>query len=271
MLLESNPHLRQHAAGRRAVRRRVAVFGGQAAHRRAARRVRHRLHRGRLSCVESQGHRLLPARAHHAAQACAGGRVRLDLQEGRGGRRRPGLGRPAGKQGPRGHHRGEDVGRTGHARAADHARGEPAHDRRLGGPPERPWPARRVRRRALLRRLQGEPGLCAGLRACGQRGRCGLHRPLRDERRRAAARGGRDRGRRGRRAARPAAGHPLPQRLRLRRGEHAGRRACRRHPGAGHGERLRRARGQHRPAHRGGRPGTEDGLHVRGRRTACAT
>ena len=137
MLLESNPHLRQHAAGRRAVRRRVAVVGGQAAHRRAARRVRHRLHRGRLSCVESQGHRLLPARAHHAAQACAGGRVRLDLQEGRGGRRRPGLGRPAGKQGPRGHHRGEDVGRTGHARAADHARGEPAHDRRLGGPPER--------------------------------------------------------------------------------------------------------------------------------------
>ncbi len=56
--------------------------------------------------------------------------------------------------------------------------------------------------------------------------------------RRAASRGGGRRGRGRARAARPAAGHPLPQRFGLRCGELACRCARRRNSGAGHGERV---------------------------------
>ena len=43
--------------------------------------------------------------------------------------------------------------------------------------------------------------------------------------------------------------HPLPQRHRLRGGQHAGRRRRRRHPRAGHAQRVRRAHRQRRPDH----------------------
>ena len=58
--------------------------------------------------------------------------------------------------------------------------------------------------------------------------------------------------------ARPA-GHPLPRRHRLRRGQHPGRGRRRGHPRAGHRERVRRAGGQRQPVQRGGRPAAEEG------------
>ena len=191
------------------------------------------------------------------------------MQEGRRRRGRPRAGRPRGQRRPGGHHRGQDVGRAGHARAVDHARREPAHDPRFRGLPQGAGSHGGVRRRTLLRRLQGERRLRDGLRARGKRGGRRLHRPMRDERRRAASRGGGRRGRGRARAARPAAGHPLPQRFGLRCGELACRCARRRNSGAGHGERVRRTRGQYRPAHRHRRSRAEDGLYLRGRGAAA--
>nr|WP_284290347.1 hypothetical protein [Angustibacter aerolatus] len=49
-------------------------------------------------------------------------------------------------------------------------------------------------------------------------------------------------------------GHPLPQRHRLRGGQHPGRRRRGRHPRAGHAERVRRAHRQRRPGDGRGEP-----------------
>ena len=100
-----------------------------------------------------------------------------------------------------------------------------------------------VRRRALLRRLQGEPRLCARLPEGGARrpapaGWCSATPTAARCRPRSAritARG--DRGRHSRRAAR----HPHPRRHRQRGREHARGRRCRGAAGAGHAERARRA------------------------------
>ena len=241
-----------------------ALAGRQARHRAASRRVRHRLHRGRLPCVEPQGRGLLPRSGGYGFEARPNRGLRFHLQEGRRRCRGSRVGRPHRVRGAGGHYRREDVGRPGGARAANDARREPAHDRRVGGPLEGGWPACGVRCRALLRRLQSEPRLCPGLRGGGRGGGCRFGGSLRDQRRRAALRSGADRRSHSRCLPEPGFRHPLPQRLRLRGGQHARGRARRRHAGAGYRERHRRARGQHRPAHGHRRLGAEDGCGMRG-------
>ena len=73
------------------------------------------------------------------------------------------------------------------------------------------------RLRALLRRLQGQPRLCAGRRAHGLRGRRALGRAVRHQRRHAAARGRAHRRRGDEGRARHAPRHPHAQRHRERR------------------------------------------------------
>ena len=109
-------------------------------------------------------------------------------------------------------------------------------------------PAGLLRRRALLRRLQGQPRVRpAGARGGGHQRRR-LPRAVRHQRRVAAPRGAAHH-RRGLAptSGRPAARHPHPERLRLRRGQLRRRRPRRGHPAPGHDQRLRRAHRQRQP------------------------
>ena len=65
-------------------------------------------------------------------------------------------------------------------------------------------------------------------------------------------------------------GHPLPQRRRVRGGQHAGRRRGRRPPGPGHDERGGGAHGQRQPRLDHRQPAAEDGPPRAGRRAAGA-
>ena len=130
-------------------------------------------------------------------------------------------------------------------------------------------PARLPRRRALLRRVCREPRLRARGRACGRRVRRGGRGALRHQRRHAAASGGRCRGRRARRHVR-AAGHPLPQRHRVRRGQLAGCGRRGRHARPGHGQRVRRAHRERRPADRRQQPADQAGPAACWSRRGCA-
>ena len=110
---------------------------------------------------------------------------------------------------------------------------EPGHGRGLGRllSPGRQGRGR-LRRRALLRRLQGRPRLRPGDAACGARGRRRDARPVRHERRLHDRRGRGHRRRRHRHARPRRRGplrHPRPRRRRPGRGQLAGRgarRAC---------------------------------------------
>ena len=95
-----------------------------------------------------------------------------------------------------------------------------------------------------------------------------LPRPLRHQRRRAAARGRRDhpRGAEGR-EVRDAARHPRPQRRRVRRRQLAGGRGRGRRPRPGHDQRLRRALRQRQPGLDHPEPDPQDGPRVRSRAT----
>ena len=140
-------------------------------------------------------------------------------------------------------------------------------DENLGDDPRhRRAPARRgtaglPRRRALLRRLPGRPGVRRS-RWCASRPRpaptssccatptaacCRPSSPTSSAEVLAATR-------------RPAR-HPLPRRHRLRRRQHPRRGRRRRHPRAGHGQRLRRAVRQRQPVQRRRQPAAEDGTH----------
>ena len=129
----------------------------------------------------------------HPLEACPSGCVRLDVPQGRCRSRRCRAGRPGRQRRARGRHRGQDVGRAGNARAADDARREPAHDFRLGGAPEIRRAGGRVRRRAFLRRLQGQSRLRALVRARSIPSGRRFHRLVRDERRGAPLPGREDR------------------------------------------------------------------------------
>ena len=134
-------------------------------------------------------------------------------------------------------------------RARDHARGEPRQHRASRSRIVVGAGARgAVRRRAFLRRLQGQPRLCARLPAGGARRRGALGGALRHQRRHAAGRGRGDHrgGDRGRHPGRPAR-HPHPRRHRQRGGELARGGRRRRAAGAGHAERARRALRQRQP------------------------
>ena len=101
----------------------------------------------------------------------------------------------------------------------------------------------------------------------GHAGRRRPGRAVRHQRRHDAERTRRRRHRRPRPHAGPA-GHPLPRRHRLRRGQHPGRGRRRRHARAGHRQRVRRAGGQRQPVQRGGRPAAEEGPPGPARRRA---
>ena len=98
-----------------------------------------------------------------------------------------------------------------------------------------------ARLRAFLRRLQGQSGLCAGLRQGGLRGGRALGGAVRHQRRHAAARGRGDRRRGGQAHPRRPRRHPRPQRHRAGGGEFVRRGARRRPPDPGHAQRARRA------------------------------
>ena len=138
----------------------------------------------------------------------------------------------------------------------------------------RAGPPRLLRRRALLRRLQGQPGIRPGDHRRGRgRGRRVRH-PVRDERRRAAVGGRGDRpqgvclpdrarGRaRGRCAGADRDSHARRRRRRHRERAGRGARGC--DAGAGYGQRLRRAGGQLQPLHRDPRSPAQDGLPLPG-------
>ncbi len=132
-----------------------------------------------------------------------------------------------------------------------------------------------LRRRALLRRLQGRRRTTRWPRCRPRRRRartrwcCAtptaarLPHEVYDDH--ARGRGG---------AFERAGRHPRPQRRRTGRGQHAGGRARRRRPGAGHDQRLRRALRQRQPVLDHPEPGAEDGraVPVRGARwRSCAS
>ena len=164
-----------------------------------------------------------------------------------GAARRPDAGR---------HHRRQDVGHARPRGAGTQPGRKPAHDRRLGGLLQGGRPRGLLRRRALLRRLRRNPRLRPA-NAAGGPGRRGVRgHPVRHQRRHAA---GRDRRRRGRRpggacawssasTATTTATWPWPTRW---------RRGARGDAGAGHDQRHRRALRQRRPGKRHRQPGPE--------------
>ena len=253
------PCLRHHAARRGPAGGAEPDRGRQAGHRAAARRVRRRLHRGRLARGDPQGHRVLPAgpdRARPPARAAR--RVRRDPPARRAGGRRP-----PGRRAARVRGAGRDSCRQESRPAcpagpADHAGGEPGDDPGHGQPPAGRGAAGVPGRGALLRRVPVRPGLRAGGGPGRHRGRRGRGRAVRHQRRDAPGRAGRRRHRGGRGHRRPAR-HPLPRRHRVRGGQQPGRGGRRGQPRAGLRQRLRRAVRQRQPVQRGRQAAAQEG------------
>src|SRR5438093_1005184 len=86
---ETHPALRHDPARRRPGRGRLLHARGQGAHRRASRRPRHPLHRGRLAGLEPARRGVLPGRQAARPEAREGGGLRLDAARGRARSRRP--------------------------------------------------------------------------------------------------------------------------------------------------------------------------------------
>ena len=119
--------------------------------------------------------------------------LRLDAARGCAVRDRSSDRGAAGSRDAGRHHRRQELGSARASRAGDHARRKPGDDRGERPLSARAGPPRLLRRRALLRRLQGQPGIRPGDHRRGRgRGR-GVRHPVRDERRRAAVGGRGDR------------------------------------------------------------------------------
>ena len=112
---------------------------GQAAHRRAARPPRCRLHRGGLAGRQPQGHRVLrPRRARARARHLDARGVRVDPPATGQGRRRRHAAQPGGSGHERRVHRRQELGVPRDRGPADHPRRGRGDDRRLGAvPPSR--------------------------------------------------------------------------------------------------------------------------------------
>ena len=163
--------LRHDPARRDAGREHHAVARRQAARRADARRVRDAVHRGRLAGLEPQGHRVLRRGPDDAL-----GDAPSSPRSGRPATAptsRPTTRTCASWSRPRRRssrssasswllHVTEVLGAT--------PAGEPRHGRRLDRLPRRPRPRGRLRRRALLRRLQGRTATMRS-RRCVPRGR----------------------------------------------------------------------------------------------------
>ena len=160
--------LRHDAARRRPVRGHLAHRRGQAARRRAARLARRALDRGRLPAGQPEGRGVLPPRARPSCSwpppswwpsaRPAGRRARSTTT-----RRCAALVEAGDLDGL---HRRQELGLPRHRGAADHPRRGRGHGGRVGRVPRRRRPAGVLRRRALLRRLQGQPRV----RPAGARG-----------------------------------------------------------------------------------------------------
>ena len=241
--------LRHHAARRRAVRGHLAHRRGQAAHRRAARLARRGLDRRRLPAGQPEGRRVLPAGGHRALAVHGHPRgLRLHAPAGGQGRCRPHPRRPRRRRHLHRVHRRQVVGLPRHRGAPDHARRGRGHGGGLRRLPEGGGAAGVLRRRALLRRVQGQ----RRVRPAGARGRRHqrrrLPRAVRHERRIPAPRGGAHRRRGvGLLRRRPAPGHPHAERLRVRGGQLHRRRPGGRHAAPRDDQRLRRAHRQRQP------------------------
>ena len=176
--------------------------------------------------------------------------------------RRP---QPAGARGgrdARGHDLRQELAAPRDRGPGRHARGEPGHDRRLGGATA----AARGRKSIydaehFFDGYQGRPRLRPGHAARRPRRRARQPRAVRHQRRHAHRRAGEHRARRDRGARRSATTlrHPRPRRRRPRGGQLAGGRAGRRTSRAGHHQRLRRALRQRQPGHDLGRSRAQDG------------
>ncbi len=241
-------HLRHDPARRRPVRGHLADRRGQVACRRAARLVGRALDRGRLPPGQPARRGVLPPRAHGPAprHRRAGG-LRLDPPSGRQGRRRPHPRRPGRRGDLDGLHRRQELGLPRHRGPPDEPRRGRGHGVRVGRVPRGRRPARLLRRRALLRRLQGQPRLRPVGGRGGRHGRGRVRRAVRHQRRLAAPRGAAHHRRGARLPDRRRHRHPHAERLRLRGGQldrGGGRWGDAR---TGHRQRLRRAHRQRQP------------------------
>jgi hypothetical protein len=184
------PPLRHHAARRPADAGHRLLGRGQDRHRGHAGRVRHRLCRGRLSGRQPDRHCLLRREAH---QARGVRRLRNDKARRCVGLERSRPGDPAAVEGRCRVLRGQELGLSRAAGAGLHERGEPRRDPHLGRGHRVVWQGGDGRLRALLRRLQGQPGLCAGLRRCGAGSGRAMGGAVRHQWRHAAGGGAQDR------------------------------------------------------------------------------
>ena len=157
--------LRHHAARRRADAGRRFLGRRQDRHRAGARPARHRLHRGRLARRQPDRRRLLrrSAGAHAAPRFTAFGMTR---RPGRSAANDPGLAGLLGAKARGRLHGRQDLGLPCRCGARRPARREPRHDRARASPLIEEAQGRgAVRRRAFLRRLQGQSRLRARLPA----------------------------------------------------------------------------------------------------------
>ena len=183
--------VRHHAARRRADQRRRFHAARQARdHRACSTSSASTMSRAAIpapirptrSCSPSRG--MLQRDLHRLRHDAAARPLGLERSGPRGAARR---------QGRRDLLRRQVLGLSRARRARDHARGKPRLDPRQRAGRQGQGPRGAARLRAFLRRLQGQSGLCAGLRQGRLRGGRALGRAVRHQRRHAAARGRGDR------------------------------------------------------------------------------
>ena len=246
----------------------------QAAHRRAARLARRRLHRGRVAGRQPEGRRALPARCRRSSQLDTSTLVAFGSHppgEGQGRLRRhaaPPRSTRARRRCASSASRGTTTSsRRSAPRSTRASRWSPTPSSSCtptgatcSSTPSTSSTATAATPSSALRVLEG----------AAQAGATPA-RAVRHQRRHAAPRGRahRARGRRLLRRRRRRRGAP-PRRRRHRRRQRARRRARRRDPGAGHDQRLRRAHRQLQPHHDHPEPHAEDGDRDDPRRPARA-
>ena len=227
--------------------------------------ARRPLHRGRLSQLEPEGGRALPAARRGRARERPDLRLRHDPQARGRGRGRSGA-QGAGRVPGAGLHPGrQDLGASPGQGDQGLARGEPRHDHGLDLLPEGPRQARRIRRGALLRRLAGGLRLRARLPAGGGCRRAPRTSPSATRTAPACRRRWPRRPPRSWQALGDRSGgrHPYAQRRGVRGRQLARRRGRRRAAGAGDDERLRGAEREREPGLDPSRAAAEDGLRLR--------
>ena len=150
--------LRHDPPRRHAGREHHALAGRQAPHRPHARRVRHALRRGRLAGLQPQGHRVLRGRPDDDLEPRQAGGVRLHARTRPTRRRGPEPARAGARRRRRSSPSSASPGTSTSSRScAATLDAERGHDRRVRGLRRRARPRGHLRRRALLRRLQGRP------------------------------------------------------------------------------------------------------------------